>query len=81
MASREEADNMELGEISRLVLRIIPIFLQRLPYNIEWMHFIYNTVRNIGDQPEVRPYFSEEEWQRFRIEMDNIIASLPPQLE
>ena len=73
-------NNAEFGEISQMMFRIMPIFLQRHPYNIEWIHYIHNLVRNIGDQPEVNPYFTEDQWQQFKREMDIIIATLPPRM-
>jgi hypothetical protein len=79
---REENENanVELGPITRMVLRILPTFLQRLPFNIEWMHYVFNMARNIGDHPQINLFLNEEQWNQYRIEMDNLIQRLPPRI-
>ena len=76
-----ENANAKFGVNTQIVLRILPKFLQILPYNIEWMHSIYNLARNIGDTPEINPFLSEEHWNQYKREMDIIIQGLPPRME
>ena len=76
-----ENANAEFGVNTQIVLRILPKFLQILPYNIEWMHSIYNLARNIGDTLEINPFLTEDQWNEYKREMDIIIQRLPPRME
>ena len=76
----ENADK-EFGPITKMVLTILPMFLEKLPYNIEWMHCVYSLARNIGDQPQIKPFLTEDQWNQYKREMDIIIQWLPPRME
>jgi hypothetical protein len=80
IGEENENANVEFGPITIMVLQILPIFLQILPYNIEWMHYVYNLARNIGDQPQINSFLTEEQWNQYKRDMDIIIQGLPPRM-
>ena len=76
-----ENANAKFGVNTQIVLRILQKFLQILQHNIEWIHSIYYFARNIGDTPETSPFLTEDQWNKYKREMDIIIQRLPPRME
>lgn len=68
------------GVIATIILQLLPTLFNKNPQNIEWMHFVCQLCKNLGNKPDIRKYYTTEEWNIFYEEMNKIIAQLPPKL-
>jgi hypothetical protein len=66
------------GRIGTILNGLVPPMLNRLPGNIEWIHFIVDLCKDLGSTTSVREHFSEADWNQFDLEMLQIVQSLPP---